>query len=59
MDVAGLRCRKESKGGEGGGNEVDQRIIGCEHEGVDHDVGALAFVDFLGTMTPLLIFITD
>ena len=27
-------------------NKVDQRIIRGQHEGIDHDVGALAFVYF-------------
>src|SRR5215472_9961275 len=27
-------------------NEIDERIVGGQHEGIDHDVGALAFVYF-------------
>src|SRR5262249_170670 len=26
--------------------EIDERIVGGQHEGIDHDVGALAFVYF-------------
>src|SRR5258708_22550747 len=32
-------------------DEVDQGIVGSQHEGVDHDVGAFAFVDFLQSFT--------
>src|SRR5258708_7804568 len=32
-------------------NEVDQGIVGGQHEGVDHDVGAFALVDFLQSFT--------